>query len=201
VSVTGLPAVAGRSYQLLSGNRLLPNLGGLVAFGLVLLLLLRRPRTAALAVLAAALAAGWGVCLLPVTGTPLTPLTVSLGSLTSAVGGEFAVMALARRQAGAAPFSAVTVAAGTSIIGFAALGLSRLAVLRQFGLVLAASVLLALLAARAVVAITAAPPRPAGTRAGPAGSRREPAMLCPGQGTGRSTQNKSWYERAFGQHR
>jgi predicted RND superfamily exporter protein len=164
VSVTGLPAVAGRSYQLLSGNRLLPNLGGLVAFGLVLLLLLRRPRTAALAVLAAALAAGWGFCLLRVTGTPLTPLTVSLGSLTSAVGGEFAVMALARRQAGAAPFSAVTVAAGTSIIGFAALGLSRLAVLRQFGLVLAASVLLALLAARAVVAITAAPPRPAGVR-------------------------------------
>jgi predicted RND superfamily exporter protein len=159
VSVTGLPAVAGRSYQLLSGDRLLPNLGGLVAFGLVLLLLLRRPRTVALAVLAAALAAGWGFCLLRVTGTPLTPLTVSLGSLTSAVGGEFAVMALARRQAGAAPFSAVTVAAGTSIIGFAVLGLSRLAVLRQFGLVLAASVLLALLAARAVVAITTAPPR------------------------------------------
>jgi predicted RND superfamily exporter protein len=164
VSVTGLPAVAGRSYQLLSGDRLLPNLGGLVAFGLVLLLLLRRPRTVVMAVLAAALAAGWGFCLLRVTGTPLTPLTVSLGSLTSAVGGEFAVMALARRQAGAAPFSAVTVAAGTSIIGFAALGLSRLAVLRQFGLVLAASVLLALLAARAVVAITAAPPRPARVR-------------------------------------
>jgi predicted RND superfamily exporter protein len=175
VSVTGLPAVAGRSYQLLSSHRLLPNLGGLVAFGVVLLLLLRRPRTVALAVLAAALAAGWGFCLLRVTGTPLTPLTVSLGSLTSAVGGEFAVMALARRQAGASPFSAVALAAGTSVIGFAVLGLSRLAVLRQFGLVLAASVLLALLAAWAVVAVTAGPPQVRRRRGSGAGDRLAPA--------------------------
>ncbi len=154
VSVTGLPAVGARSYDLLSGNRLLPNIGGIAAFGAVLLLGLGNRRSAALAVLAAALAAGWGFALLRITGTPLTPLTVSLGSLTSAVGGEFAVMASAALQARRSrPWAAVVGAAATSVSGFAVLGLSHLAILRQFGIVLGASVGLALLAAWIVVSV------------------------------------------------
>lgn len=154
VSVTGLPAVAARSWSLLSGSRLVPNLAGIAAFGGLLLLLLPDRRTAVRAVLAAALAAGWGFALLRVTGTPLTPLTVSLGSLTSAVGGEFTVMALARAADGVArPWSAVVAAAATSVAGFLVLTLSRLEVLRQFGLVLAGSVALALLAASLVVSL------------------------------------------------
>ncbi|MGH9058409.1 MAG: RND transporter, partial [Acidimicrobiales bacterium] len=35
VTVTGLPAVAARSYQLLSGDRWLPNIGGIAVFGVV----------------------------------------------------------------------------------------------------------------------------------------------------------------------
>lgn len=152
VSVTGLPAVAARSYSLLSGGRVLPNAAGIGAFGLALAVLLRDRRSAALAVLAAGLAAGWGFAVLRLTGTALTPLTVSLGSLTSAVGGEFTVMAVARARSGAPrPWSAVAAVAATSVVGFATLGLSRLAVMRQFGLILAGSVGLALLSARLVV--------------------------------------------------
>ncbi len=42
--------MAARSYQLLSGDRWLPNVGGIVAFGVVLLLFLRSRRMALLAV-------------------------------------------------------------------------------------------------------------------------------------------------------
>jgi len=58
-------------------------------------------------------------------------------------------------------------AALTSAAGFAALSFSRLAVLREFGLVLAGSVLLALLAARLVVG-PAGSPSATGTTARPA---------------------------------
>ncbi|MCU4184409.1 hypothetical protein K6U06_08550 [Acidiferrimicrobium sp. IK] len=154
VSITGLPAVGARSYDLLSGDRLLPNAGGIAAFGAVLVVFLRRRRTAVLAVLAAVLAAGWGFALLRLTHTPLTPLTVSLGSLTSAVGGEFTVMAASASRAGRSrPWSAVIGAGATSLSGFAVLGLSHLAILRQFGIVLAGSVGLALVAAWVVVSV------------------------------------------------
>lgn len=154
-AITGLPAVAAHSNQLLSGDRIIPNVAGIAAFGVVLLVLLRRRRDALLALTAAALATGWGFAALAVTGTSLTPLTVPLGSLTSAVGGEFAVMALGRYAAGRRhPWSAVVVAAATSVVGFAVLAISRLHLLRQFGVVLAGSVLLALLAAWLVVSIS-----------------------------------------------
>jgi hypothetical protein len=65
-------------------------------------------------------------------------------------------------------------AALTSAAGFAALGLSRLEVLREFGLVLAGSVLLALLAASIVIGRQA--PRPA---APPAASSSGPGALAP----------------------
>lgn len=156
VAVTGLPVVAARSYQLTSGNRYLPSLAGIVAFGAVMLALADRRRHALLATLAAATATGWGFLVLYTTGTALTPLTLPLGTLTSAVGGEFTVMALYRASTGARrPWSAVALAAVTSVIGFLALGLSRLDLLRQFGIVLAGSLLLAMAASRLIVAMTA----------------------------------------------
>ena len=178
VSVTGLPAVGARSYDLLTGDRLLPNLGGIAAFGLVLALALRRRRSAVLALAAAVLAAGWGFALLRLTGTPLSPLTVSLGSLTSAVGGEFTVMAAAaigdRRPR---PWSAVIGAGATSVSGFAVLGLSRLEILRQFGIVLAGSVGLALLAAWVVVSIDETIAARRHTPPGHRGAQPAPARL------------------------
>lgn len=154
LSVTGLPAVGARTYDLLSGDRFLPNLGGIALFGAVLLAFGRNRRSAVLAVVSALVATGCGFAVLRATGTPLTPLTVALGSLTSAVGGEFTVMARAaageRRQ-----WATVAAAAATSMVGFVVLAFSRLALLRQFGLVLTGSILLALAVSWLVVSLDA----------------------------------------------
>ncbi|WP_145982771.1 MULTISPECIES: RND transporter [unclassified Pseudonocardia] len=162
--VSGLPAVAVQGYELVSADRYLAGTAGLVAAGLVLAVGLRHRRDAGRAVLAAVLATGANLLLLWVTGTPLNPLTVALGSLTAAVGCEFTVMtADAVRTRDPRLRTAVTLAALTSGTGFAVLALSDLAVMREFGLLLALSVLLSYLAARLVV--RAFPP--AGAPAGP----------------------------------
>jgi uncharacterized protein len=152
VDLTGLPVVASRAYDLLSDGRLAASLAGPLLAGAVLLIGLRRRRDALAAVAAALLAIGWGVLALRVGGIGLSPLTVGLGSLTAAVGAEFVVFTRERIAAGLArPWPGGVAAALTSAAGFAALGLSRLEVLREFGLVLGASVLLALLAASIVI--------------------------------------------------
>jgi hypothetical protein len=152
VDVTGLPVVASRAYDLLSDGRLAASLAGPLLAGTVLLVGLHRRRDALAAVAAALLAIGWGVLALRVAGIGLSPLTVGLGSLTAAVGAEFVVFTRERIGAGLArPWPGGVAAALTSAAGFAALGLSRLEVLREFGLVLAGSVLLALLAASIVI--------------------------------------------------
>jgi hypothetical protein len=150
--LTGLPVAATRAYQLLSGGRLAASLAGPALTGIVLVALLRRRRQALAAVAGAVLVIGWGVLALRVAGLGLSPLTIGIGSLTAAVGAEFTVFALERRAAGlGAPWPGVLAAALTSAAGFASLSLSRLEMLREFGLVLAGSVLLALAAARLVV--------------------------------------------------
>jgi predicted RND superfamily exporter protein len=152
VELTGLPVAAARAYELLSGGRLAASLAGPALTGIVLVVLLRRRRQALAAVAGAVLAIGWGVLALRVAGLGLSPLTIGMGSLTAAVGAEFTVFALERRAAGlVAPWPGVLAAALTSAAGFASLSLSRLEMLREFGLVLAGSVLLALAAARLVV--------------------------------------------------
>ena len=162
VTLTGLPVVASRGYDLISGGRLAGSLAGPVAAGLVLLALVPRRRHALLAAAAALLAVGWGALALRLTGVDLTPLTVGLGSLTAAVGCEFTLFTLERRAGGDEhAFRGAATAAATATAGFAALGVSRLDVLAGFGLVLAGSVLLALLAAALLVgrpvAVAAAP--------------------------------------------
>jgi hypothetical protein len=153
VELTGLPVVASRGYDLLSGGRLAASLAGPMLAGAVLLLLVPRRRHALLALAGALLAVGWGALALRVTGVGLSPLTVGLGSLTAAVGCEFTLFAVERRAAGLArPWPGVVAAASTSAAGFAALALSRLEVLAEFGVVLAGSILLALLAARLLAA-------------------------------------------------
>jgi predicted RND superfamily exporter protein len=152
VELTGLPVVASRAYDLLSDGRLAASLAGPLLAGTVLLIGLRRRRDALAAVAATLLAIGWGVLALRVGGIGLSPLTVGLGSLTAAVGAEFVVFTRERIAAGLVrPWPGGVAAALTSAAGFAALGLSRLEVLREFGLVLAGSVLLALLAAGIVI--------------------------------------------------
>jgi predicted RND superfamily exporter protein len=153
VTLTGLPVVASRGYDLLSGGRLAASLAGPLAAGAVLLLVVPRRRHALLATAAALLAVGWGTLALRVTGVDLTPLTVGLGSLTAAVGCEFTLFTLERRAAGVpGAFRGAVAAATVAAAGFASLSVSRLDVLSGFGLVLAGSVLLALLAAALLAA-------------------------------------------------
>ncbi|MCA1844898.1 MAG: RND transporter [Actinobacteria bacterium] len=170
VDVTGLPVVASRAYDLLSGGRLAASLAGPLLAGAVLLIGLHRRRDALAALAAALLAIGWGVLALRVAGIGLSPLTVGLGSLTAAVGAELVVFTRERIAGGLArPWPGGVAAALTSAAGFAALGLSRLEVLREFGLVLAGSVLLALLAASIVIGRHASGPAapPAAASSGP----------------------------------
>jgi len=172
VTLTGLPVVASRGYELLSDGRVAGSLAGPLAAGAVLLLVVPRRRNALLAMAAALLAVGWGALALRITGLDLTPLTIGLGSLTAAVGCEFTLFTLERRAAGEErAFRGAVTAAATAAAGFAALAVSSLDVLAGFGLVLAGSIALALLAAAVLVP---PPPRQPDPHAPARRSNREP---------------------------
>jgi hypothetical protein len=156
--LAGLPVVAARGQELVSGDRLQANLLGVLAAGLVLALGLRRRGDALRAVMSALLATGAGLFLLWVTGTSLSPITVALGSLTAAVGCEFTVLlAEASRRRNPELRRAVLLVTATSVVGYAVLMISGIAVVREFGLLLAGAVLLALLASLCVVRLTSGP--------------------------------------------
>jgi predicted RND superfamily exporter protein len=157
VQLSGLSMVAVRGEELVSGERVIGNVLGIAAAALVLALGLRRRSDAARALAAAVLATGVGLFVLWLSGIPLSPITVALGSLTAAVGCEFTVLLSesARRGGTALP---VLLAAATSAVGYLVLTASDLAVIRQFGVLLAGAVCLALAAAAVVVAVTR--PRP-----------------------------------------
>ncbi|KQY55689.1 hypothetical protein ASD11_14335 [Aeromicrobium sp. Root495] len=151
VRVSGIPVAAVHGYDVVSADRYLANLVGIVAAGLALLLVLRRRLDALRGVVAALLASGVGMFAVWLTGIDLTPITFALGSLMAAASGEFAVlMAAARRQGDPALHRSVLLAATLSALGYAALLLSSLDLVRQFGLVLMASVGLAVVAASCV---------------------------------------------------
>jgi uncharacterized protein len=152
VELVGLPVAAARGFDLISGGRYLTNLAGIVAAGLVLLLGLAWRRVAGMAVLAAVWATGWGLAGTWLLGLPLSPLSVALGSLTTATACEFTVMLSFARARGTGTLGrAVAVAALAALLGYLALSASQLAVIRDFGLLLAFSVALSLLSAYLVV--------------------------------------------------
>lgn len=158
VKLAGLPVVAVQGQRLVSADRLAANLLGVLAAGLVLAIGLRRRSDAPRAVVAAVLATGAGLFLLWLTGTPLSPITVALGSLTTAVGCEFTVLlSEASRRRNAALRRAVLLVTATSVVGYAVLVISGIAVVREFGLLLAGAVLLALLSSLCVVRLTSNP--------------------------------------------
>jgi predicted RND superfamily exporter protein len=160
--LAGLPVVTSRSYELVSEGRYVDGLAGIVAAGLVLLIGLRRRSDAMRAILAAALATGWGLAGAWFLGVSLTPLTVALGSLATATACEFSVLLGGSLGAGGALVRrSVLVAAAAATSGYLALAVSGLAVIRDFGLFLAATVLLSLLAAQ-VVRLLVPIPRSAG---------------------------------------
>lgn len=156
--LAGLPVVAVRGQELVSQDRVLANVAGIAAAGLVLALGLRRRSDAVRAVLAGATATGLGFCLLWLTGTALSPVSVALGSLTTAIGCEFTVLfAESVRQRSRRLLRSVLLATATSAVGYAVLAVSQLAVIREFGMLLAGSVILALVSAGCVVAASVRP--------------------------------------------
>lgn len=161
VEVVGLPVAASRAYQLVSADRYLANAAGIVAAGAVLLIGLRRRRTAVRAMLAAALVSGWTIAGLWLIGASLSPLTVALGSLATVTACEFTVLLLdGYRQRSARLRRMVGWACATSAIGYLALVPSKIGLLREFGLTLAVTVVLSYVAAVAVVRLSPARSRP-----------------------------------------
>ncbi|MBV9313153.1 MAG: RND transporter [Pseudonocardia sp.] len=155
VTITGLPIVAVRGQELVSKDRLLSNLLGVCAASAVLALGLRRRADALRAMVSALLATGGGFFVLWLTGTLLSPITAALGSLTAAVGCEFTVLLTeAGRHANLALRRAVLLVTASSVLGYAVLSMSGIAVVREFGVLLAGAVLLALLSSFCVVRLT-----------------------------------------------
>lgn len=152
VRIAGLPVVAVSAYEALDRDRFLTAALGVVAAGLVLLVLLPRRAVAGLAVLSAGTASGLVLLGMWVGGLSLTPITAAVGSLTAAVACELTVvLAHAVRVQDRRIVRAVELAGAASATGYAVLALSDLALIRGFGLVLAVTVLLALASSRLVV--------------------------------------------------
>jgi len=148
--LSGLPVIAAQANSDLSSatRRLLTLLAGLIAVGLVLLLVLRQPRRALVPLIPIAMATGWSSLILFIIGIPLNPMSAALGTLVIAISTEFSVLLSERfrqeRQAGGSLVEALArtysstgravVASGiTAIAGFAVLIVSDITMLRDFG--------------------------------------------------------------------
>src|SRR3954452_1302681 len=150
--LAGVPVLAADANDELSstGKRALSLLAGLIAVFLVLLLIRRKVRLAAVPLIPIALATGWSAALLFLLRIPLNPMSAALGALVIAISTEFSVLLSARyreeREAGWSPRAALertygstgaaVLASGTTAIaGFAALIASDIRMLRDFGAV------------------------------------------------------------------
>jgi hydrophobe/amphiphile efflux-3 (HAE3) family protein len=148
--LSGLPVIAAQANSDLSSaaRRLLTLLAGLIAVGLVLLVIFRQPRRALVPLIPIAMATGWSSLILFIIGIPLNPMSAALGTLVIAISTEFSVLLSERfrqeRQSGGSLVEALArtysstgravVASGiTAIAGFAVLIVSDITMLRDFG--------------------------------------------------------------------
>jgi uncharacterized protein len=157
-SVVGLPVLAAEANGKLSSpwRRGLTLLAALAGVFLVLLLVRRSVRAAAVPLIPIALATGWSGAILFLLGllpgpleVDLNPMSVTLGALVIAISTEFSVLLSSRyrqeRERGAGPTRAIELAyastgaavlasGATAIAGFAALIASDIRMLRDFGI-------------------------------------------------------------------
>ena len=150
--LAGIPVLAAEANAALSSSarRLLTLLAGLVAVGLVLLVVFRRPRRVVVPLIPIALATGWSALILYLIGIPLNPMSATLGTLVIAISTEFSVLLSERfrqeRQAGyelsdalartyRSTGRAVLASGITAIAGFGVLIFSNITMLRDFGFV------------------------------------------------------------------
>ncbi len=150
--LAGLPVLAAQANAGLSSSarRLLTLLAGIVAVGLVLLAVFRRPSRAIVPLVPIALATGWSALILFALQIPLNPMSATLGALVIAISTEFSVLLSERfrQERGAGHDSATAMArtyrsTGTAVLasgitaiaGFGVLAFSNITMLRDFGLV------------------------------------------------------------------
>jgi hypothetical protein len=150
--LAGLPVLAAQANAALasSGRRLLTLVVGLIAVGLVLLLIFRDVSRALVPLIPIALATGWSALILYATRIPLNPMSATLGALVIAISTEFSVLLSERyRQERAAGHDqsealqrtyrstgrAVIASGITAIAGFGVLIASNITMLRDFGFV------------------------------------------------------------------
>jgi predicted RND superfamily exporter protein len=166
--LTGLPVLAAEANHALSSSvrRAITLLAALLAVFIVLLLVRRRVRDAAIPLIPIALATGWSALLLFLLRIPLNPMSASLGALVIAISTEFSVLLSARyaeeRRAGSDPAdaldrtyastgAAVLASGATAIAGFAALMASDIRMLRDFGAVTVVDLTVSLLGVMVVL--------------------------------------------------
>ena len=160
--LAGLPVLAAEANEQLSSTtrRALTLLAGILGVFLVLWLLRRQVRLAAVPLIPIALATGWSAALLFLLRIPLNPMSAGLGALVVAISTEFSVLLSARyqeeRDRGVPPrvalertyrsTGAAVMASGvTAIAGFAALIASDITMLRDFGIVTVVNLTVSLL--------------------------------------------------------
>lgn len=150
VDIVGLPVLAVRGLDLVSGGRVWMNLIGVLAAAVVVLLGTRSAKDTMRTVLTVLIATGWVAGIASATSASLNPLTVAVGSLVTATGCEFALMLGQPGSQRRIRHSGVATAAAAGVAGYLVLTFSDLAVLQNFGFLLALSVGASYLAALAV---------------------------------------------------
>jgi uncharacterized protein len=156
VELAGLPVLAAEANSDLSQSRWWLPLLGLLAVGLVLWLVYRSLRRAAVPLIPVVMATGWSGLVVAALGIPLNPMSATLGALVIAIATEFSVILSARyereRKAGLSvgealrrtylrTGAAVLASGVTAIAGFAVLAIAGLPLLDEIGLISVAPVL------------------------------------------------------------
>jgi uncharacterized protein len=156
VELAGLPVLAAEANSDLSQSRWWLPLLGLIAVGLVLWLVYRSLRRAAVPLIPVLMATGWSGLVVAALGIPLNPMSATLGALVIAIATEFSVILSARyereRKGGLSvgealrrtylrTGAAVLASGVTAIAGFAVLAIAGLPLLDEIGLISVAPVL------------------------------------------------------------
>ncbi|MFE3998360.1 MMPL family transporter [Nocardioides sp. YIM B13467] len=152
VEIVGLPVLAAGGLSAMEDARYTVNAVGILVAALAVGLGLRSWRAGVRVLLTALLAAGWLFGVIRLAGIDLSPLTLAIGALVTVTSCEFVTMLSERRLLRSAGRTVLT-AAVAGAVGYLALGLSGLTVLRDFGLLLAAGVVSSYAAAQLVARV------------------------------------------------
>jgi uncharacterized protein len=150
--VVGLPVVASSGLDEASSGPWVIGLTALVTAALIIGLALRSVRLGLTVLTVSLVASGWVFLGDSLLGAELSPLTIAVGALITVTSCEFCVMLdSAARDHRPELRRSVAVAALAGTAGYCCLAASDLAVLRAFGLTLAAGVAASYVAARILV--------------------------------------------------